>query len=578
MQIDYEAMARTLLAETEETLGQMEEALLRLETRPEDDDLLGLIFRVAHMLKGNAAGFGLEVTSGYAHVVESLLAPIRSHQVAINKEVISLLLRAADQLRELTSAEMAGRKELHPEEKDVLRRLQAAAAAAEPSQIPVATSSDQAEPAPATTVSLGTVGNSTLRVDVPKLDRLLNLAGEIGILQGRVYRLVEEQGPQSAEELVEAVQESGRLTMELHEQVMDLRMVPIGPMFHRYARVVRDIASRHGKLARLVVEGEEAGVDTAIIEHLRDPLLHMIRNSIDHGIELPNDRRAAGKPPVGTIGLRAFRDASTIVIELADDGAGLRRGKIAQRARELGLESDPERLPDAQLLQLIFAPGFSTAEQVTETSGRGVGMDIVRRNIEAMHGQIEIRSVEGHGTTVTLRMPLTLAIVQGFLVGVCGERYVLPLDAVTECLELPANCLPGHGGKGVMSLRGSPLPFIRLRNLFGLAGAPARENIVVVGYQGGSAGIVVDELHGEQQAVIKPLGTLFQNLPGISGSTILGDGKIALVLDVAGLYRACLSGSEPLPRPASGRETSEPRSATPSVVVHEGEDGSIQQL
>ena len=271
----------------------------------------------------------------------------------------------------------------------------------------------------------------------------------------------------------------------------------------------------------------------------------MIRNAVDHGIEAPDVRRAAGKNPSGTISLRAFREAGTIVVQLADDGAGLNRGKLRQRARTLGLSADPDKLSAQELYRLIFEPGFSTAEQVTETSGRGVGMDIVRSNIEALHGRVEVESEEGRGATFTIRLPLTLAIIEGFSVGVNSEVYVLPIDSILECVELPDNCLEGNDGQGVMTLRGEPVPFIRLRSLLGLERRKQRENMVIVGYQGGHAGIVVDTLYGEHQAVIKPLGNLFQNVPGISGSTILGDGRIALVLDVPGLYREAL-GKEPL--------------------------------
>ena len=402
------------------------------------------------------------------------------------------------------------------------------------------------EPMQAASVSSPEHGSGhTLRINVEKLDRLLNLAGEIGITQGRMRQLIENLSAHVGEQLLETLREADRLTMDLQEQVMDLRMVPIGPMFHGYARMVRDLAQKHGKLVKLVVEGEEAGVDTAVIANIRDPLTHMIRNAIDHGIEPPEVRRAAGKNPVGSISLRAVREAGTIVIQLADDGAGLNRGKIAQRAQAAGVIADPDKLSPQELNRLIFEPGFSTAEQISETSGRGVGMDIVRRNIEALHGRVEVESEEGRGVTVTIRLPLTLAIIEGFSVGVDSEVYVLPLAAILECVELPANHLAGNNEQGVMTLRGEPLPFIRLRHLFGLEGGKQKENVVIVSYQGGHAGIVVDALYGEHQAVIKPLGNLFQDLPCISGSTILGNGRIALVLDVPGLYRAALT-EEPL--------------------------------
>jgi two-component system chemotaxis sensor kinase CheA len=542
MLLDRQAVLQVFLAETEETLREMEGALLLLEERPGDEELLGQVFRVVHMLKGNAAALGFSETSGVAHSIEDLLAPIRKHAIAIDSETVNLLLQAVDTLRRMVSASVSGGEGLAAAQAEIMGRLKEFLDAREPALAAPAAAAAVQEPvqAPSTVPSEHGNGN-TLRIDVEKLDRLLNLAGEIGITQGRMRQLIENLSACASEQILETLREADRLTMDLQEQVMDLRMVPIGPMFHRYMRMVRDLASKHGKLARLVVEGEEAGVDMAVIERLRDPLTHMIRNAVDHGIELPDVRRAAGKSPSGTISLRAFRETGTIVVQLTDDGAGLNRGKLRRRARALGLSADPDKLPAQELYRLIFEPGFSTAEQVTETSGRGVGMDIVRRNIEALHGRVEVESEEGHGVTFTIRLPLTLAIIEGFSVGVDSEVYVLPMDSILECVELPANCLKGNDGQGVMTLRGEPLPFIRLRSLLGLESCTQRENVVIVGYQGGQAGVVVDTLYGEHQAVIKPLGDLFQDLPWVSGSTILGDGRIALVLDVPGLYRGVLS-------------------------------------
>ena len=544
MQIDRQAVLQVFLAETEETLGEMETALLLLEERPGDDELLGQVFRVMHMLKGNAAALEFTEVSGVAHSIEDLLASIRNHAISVDSEIVNLLLQAVDALRRMVAASVSGGEGLAAAQTEIVARLKQFLGARELAiAVPAAVAVIQ-EPMQAASVPEHGNGQ-TLRINVEKLDRLLNLAGEIGITQGRMRQLIENLSAHVGEQLLETLREADRLTMDLQEQVMDLRMVPIGPMFHSYARMVRDLSQKHGKLAKLVVEGEEAGVDTAVIANIRDPLMHMIRNAIDHGIESPEVRRAAGKNPVGTISLRAVREAGTIVIQLADDGAGLNRGKIAQRARAAGVIADPDKLSPQELHRLIFEPGFSTAEQVSETSGRGVGMDIVRRNIEALHGRVEVESEEGRGVTVTIRLPLTLAIIEGFSVGVDSEVYVLPLAAIQECVELPANHLEGNDEQGVMTLRGEPLPFIRLRHLFDLEGGKQRENVVVVCYQGGHAGIVVDALYGEHQAVIKPLGNLFQDLPCISGSTILGNGRIALVLDVPGLYRAALTEEPP---------------------------------
>lgn len=540
MQIDRAAVVQVFLAETEETLGQMEEALLLLEERPNDEELVGQIFRVAHMLKGNAASLELNDISGFAHTVEGLLTSIRNKLIAADKDVINLLLQATDALRAMVPAAVAGDEVLTPVQHELLQKLRDHSGARE-TKSSRAVASPLVEEQPMSSGAPDSEKSRTLRINVEQLDRMLNLAGEIGIVQGRLRQLTETAVSQSSDQILETMREADRLTMEMQEQVMDLRMVPIGPMFHRFKRMVRDLADKHRKLAKLVVEGEQAGVDHAVVDQIRDPLTHMIRNAIDHGIEMPDVRVAGGKHPVGTISLRAYREAGTIVIQLADDGAGLNREKIVKRACALGINIDPEKLTPQEIYRLIFEPGFSTAEQVTETSGRGVGMDIVRRNIEALHGRVEVESEEGRGVTVTIRLPLTLAIIEGFSVGVGSEVYVLPVDSILECGELPGSGLKGNDGQGVMTLRGEPLPFIRLRNLFGVPGHEQRENVVVVAYRGGQAGIVVDRLYGEHQAVIKPLGDLFQNLPGISGSTILGDGRVALVLDVPGLYQAALA-------------------------------------
>jgi two-component system chemotaxis sensor kinase CheA len=267
----------------------------------------------------------------------------------------------------------------------------------------------------------------------------------------------------------------------------------------------------------------------------------MVRNAVDHGIEAPEARRARGKDPTGRVVLRAYHEAGSMVIQVEDDGAGLDRRRIAEKAAALGLAPEGGRMTDEDLARVLFAPGFTTAERVTEISGRGVGMDVVRRNVEALRGSVAVESAEGAGTKVTLRVPLTLAIIQGFKVGVGDEVYILPLDAVVECLDLPAEETASAGPFGVVNLRGKPLPYVRLREHLRAAGArPARENVVVVQHGASVAGVAVDALFGESSTVIKPLGTMFKGLPGVAGSSILGDGRVALVLDVPGLLRETL--------------------------------------
>src|SRR5574341_930820 len=320
----------------------------------------------------------------------------------------------------------------------------------------------------------------TIRVDTQKLDRMLNLAGEMTIAQGRLRQALEHHGAGN-DEAIEAHNQVERLSLDLQENIMKLRMVPVGPVFRQYIRTVRDIAQDLGKLARLSMEGEDVEVDVSVVEHLKDPLTHMIRNALDHGIESPEVRKAQGKDPSGLLTLKAFHEGANIVIQVIDDGAGLNRERIAANARAEGLVSEPEKLADQELYKLIFEPGFSTTEKVTDMSGRGVGMDVVRRNIEALRGSVGVESQLSKGTTVTIRLPLTLAIIEGFAVGVGDDTYVLPLHAVVECIEMPAAEKLHDNEQGVINLRGDPLPYVRLRDWFRLASRrPARENIVVI--------------------------------------------------------------------------------------------------
>jgi two-component system chemotaxis sensor kinase CheA len=384
-------------------------------------------------------------------------------------------------------------------------------------------------------------GSRTLRVSLETLDRILDLTGEIAVDRGRLREALEREGGDSRD-AAELHRESDRLHAELQELVMKARMEPLGATFGRFARVVRDLAASLGKSARLAIEGEDVEVDAKVIEHVRDPLTHLVRNALSHGIETPQQRRASGKDASGLIRLRAFREAGGIVIQVEDDGAGLSSGRIRERVRAIGLAVDSDSLDEAGLQRMIFEPGFSTASSVTEVSGRGVGLDVVRRNVDALRGSVSVSSREGLGTTFTIRLPLSLAIVPGFAVETAGETYILPLDGVFECLELPQGELRAPDGSGVLSLRGEPLPCRRLRRQFRLDGeSPSREYVVVVGHGGKRLGLVVDELSGETQAVLKPLGRLLRDVAGLAGSAILGSGRVALMVDLPGLFRVALA-------------------------------------
>jgi two-component system chemotaxis sensor kinase CheA len=351
--------------------------------------------------------------------------------------------------------------------------------------------------------------------------------------------MLERGTSRSPEDLLAAHREADRLYLDLQDLIMQARMVPLGPTFKQHQRTVRDLAAAQGKQVRLVMEGEDVEVDTAMVEGIRDPLTHMVRNAVDHGLGTPEERLAQGKDPCGTLTLRAFHENGLVAIQIADDGRGLDRERILRRAVERRLVAEGAVLSDTEVFAFVFEPGFSTKDQVTEISGRGVGLDVVRRNVEALRGSISVESGPERGTAITLRLPLTLAIIEGFKVQVSGEVYILPLEAVAECLELPPG--QGRGRSGVLNLRGKPLPYLRLREHFALGGEPpARENVVVVQHAGTAVGLAVDALIGESQTVLKPLGRLFQGVRGLSGSAILGDGRVALILDVAALLREAL--------------------------------------
>ena len=365
-----------------------------------------------------------------------------------------------------------------------------------------------------------------IRVHANKLDHLIDLVGEL-VIAGASANLLAQKSKLG--HLVEATSVLTRLVENIRDSALQLRMVQIGDTFNRFHRVVRDTARELGKEIELSVSGGETELDKSVVEKIGDPLMHLVRNAMDHGLETTEVRIARGKPAVGRVALNAFHDSGSIVIEVADDGSGLPREKIRAKAIERGLISATQTLSDQEIANLIFEAGFSTADKVTNLSGRGVGMDVVRRNIQALRGTVEVDSREGTGSRFIIRLPLTLAIIDGFLVGVDRAAYVIPLEMVVECLELGET--PRE--RNYLNLRGEVLPFVRLRELFEVAGdRPRRENVVVVKSGSRKVGIVVDVLLGEFQTVIKPLGAIFRHLRGIAGSTILGSGDVALILDV----------------------------------------------
>lgn len=382
--------------------------------------------------------------------------------------------------------------------------------------------------------------NRFIRVQAAKLDELINYVGEL-VIAGAGAAMIAQRSRNTA--MMESTASIAVLVEEIRNSALQLRMVQIGETFNRFHRVVRDVSRELGKDIGLVITGAETELDKTVVERIGDPLMHLVRNAMDHGIEDAATRGAAGKPPKGTLKLNAYHDSGNIVIEVSDDGRGINRKRVLDKARQRGLIAEDEQPADDAILNLIFEPGFSTAEKITNLSGRGVGMDVVKRNIEALRGSVKLKSVEGEGATVEIRLPLTLAIIDGFLVGVDRSSYVVPLDLVVECLEL--HVADDGSDKDYLDLRGEVLPLLRLREVFDIAGAmPKRASVVVVRAAGQKVGLVVDRLMGELQTVIKPLGQMFKHLSGISGSTILGDGGVALILDVPVLLQKVIASDE----------------------------------
>lgn len=381
---------------------------------------------------------------------------------------------------------------------------------------------------------------ATIRVAISKVDQLINLVGELVITQAMLAQNSRALDPALYQQLLTGLTDLDRNTRDLQESVMSIRMIPMSIVFSRFPRMLRDLATKLGKKVEFVTQGEATELDKGLVEKITDPLTHLVRNSCDHGIEMPADRLAAGKPETGTITLSAAHQGGSIVIEVRDDGRGMSRHKILAKARERGIEVS-DQMTDAEVWQLIFAPGFSTAEVVTDVSGRGVGMDVVKKNIAALNGSVEIDSAEGYGMKVSVRLPLTLAIMDGMSVGVGDEVYILPLSSVVESFQVKADAVSTVGqGSQLVKVRDEYMPVIELEKVFLIPRFDSEKSsdiMVVIESDGSRVALLVDELLGQQQVVVKNLESNYRKVPNVSGATILGDGKVALILDTGALVR-----------------------------------------
>ena len=665
MTVDVSQFHQVFFEESLEHLANMESALLQLEGGGNDPEVVNVIFRGAHSIKGGGATFGFQAVAEFTHLVETLLERIRSGNAVITPDVIAVLLESVDVLRDMIGALQTGtdidatrsaalqqrltemlaqadeglpdspggdpaesiseyindagwRIQFRPHHHffrtgndpyRILRELAAfghlevkADISALPSFLemdpeecylawdlvlhgktsraeideifawvegdcdlliePIAAPNQTASPkttierrrADEKSASLVTERRAgqdrrsegeSIRVSIEKIDTIINMVGELVITQSmlsEVGAMVHGLNDAALENLRDGLAQLERNTRELQEGVMRIRMLPISFAFSRFPRLVHDLSSKLGKKVELKLSGEQTELDKTVMEKIGDPLVHLVRNALDHGIEAPDARRAQDKPEVGQIHLEAYHQGGNIVIEVSDDGAGLNRQRIAAKARERGLLAEGVELDEERILDLIFDPGFSTAESVSDVSGRGVGMDVVRRNIRDLGGNVEVSSQPGQGSRFTIRLPLTLAILDGQLVRVGDQVYVAPLVSIVESLQVRAERINAVAGRGeVYRLRDEYIPIMDLRRMFGIDTANSTLSgslLVVVEGEGKKLGLVVDDLLGQQQVVIKSLETNFRPVACISGATILGDGTVALILDAGQLVNA----------------------------------------
>lgn len=574
---EMEEIFESFLIETQEIFERLSQDLMELEKRPTDKELHNTIFRAVHTVKGTSSFVGFEQLTELAHNFEDVLNKIRRGELTVTSDKMDVMFAAFDLMKELlqriqtkntepveltgiiAKLQVVGQTAQEPPRESPVPMDQSKPQEAEPVQEAVETISQPAvETKPATTdsapaaVSSGAqakVVDSTIRVDIARLDGLMNLVGELVLGRNRLsqitYQLDQQyEGIQVVKELADTSSQIDFITTELQMAVMKTRMVPIAKVFNKLPRLIRDLSKELGKDIDLQIFGEETELDKSIIEELNDPLVHILRNAADHGVETPEERIATGKPAQGKIIVKAQHEGNHIVISIEDNGNGMDPERLKLKAIEKGVitEAEAKEMTKREVLNLIFAPGFSMATRVTNVSGRGVGMDVVRTNITRLKGIIDIDSEIGAGSKFTIKLPLTLAIIQGLLVESKKEIFSVPLASVLEVVRVQASEISTISGKEVIRLRDTVLPLAHIDVIFGREHNGKRPEwmyIVVIGLGEQRLGIVVDSLLGQREVVIKSLGEYLGTIPGIAGSTILGDGRVIMIIDVGQFMALC---------------------------------------
>ncbi|MBE7542552.1 MAG: chemotaxis protein CheA [Bryobacteraceae bacterium] len=541
-------LIQDFLLEAREHLTNIEARLLEIEQGTTSEETINSTFRSFHTIKGLAGFLDFAVLQEVSHEVETLLDRARSGELRLTPQRVDVILAASDYLALwLGQIEASARGQQSPEPQapdELVARVRQAleeSGTQDPAAGPEGSAMEAGEASTEVRQAEGggaRVAASLVKVETGKLEYLVDMVGELVIAQSMLRHNPDLEGVKTPR-VQRDITHLARVTAEVQKTAMAMRMVPIGQLFRRMSRLVRDLARKSGKQAELDLFGEDVELDRSIVEEIADPLVHMLRNSMDHGLEGPEERVAAGKPPVGRVRLSAWHQAGQIVIEIRDDGRGLNRERILEKARNRGLIGIDEALSDSEVWQLIFHPGFSTAEKVTDVSGRGVGMDVVRRHVEKLRGRVEIDTTPGAGTVFLVKVPLTLAIIDGLVVHVGEDRFIVPIYSVREIFKPAPESIFTVEGRGEMALvRERLLPVVRLARRLGVPGetAASGEGLMIVGEsEGMQFCLQVDRLAGKQEVVIKSLGETFRRVRGIAGGAILGDGRVGLILDMAAL-------------------------------------------